>query len=133
MAGEFSVAFVTVPSMHSAKDIARGLVEGRLAACVNIIPNLRSIYIWQGEIQEDAELLLLIKTRTSRVPDMTEYVKEKHPFDLCEVIATPIESGNAPYLNWIGESVPALNPNKNMKNIENQSDSYNGQNAEIDN
>ncbi|KAM8952349.1 protein CutA [Pelodytes ibericus] len=104
--GSFSAAYVTCPNDKVAKDIARGLVERKLAACVNIIPQITSVYEWKGKIEEDSEILLMIKTRTSKVSALTEYVRSVHPYEVCEVISLPIEQGNLPYLKWLGEMVP---------------------------
>ncbi|XP_014477336.1 PREDICTED: protein CutA homolog [Dinoponera quadriceps] len=106
VAGMYSASFVTVPNDTVAKKIARGLVENKLAACVNIIPQLTSVYEWEGKVQEEPELLLMIKTRTETVDALTEYVKRNHPYTICEVISLPIQNGNIDYLNWIGETVP---------------------------
>ncbi|KAL0121331.1 hypothetical protein PUN28_006692 [Cardiocondyla obscurior] len=108
-AGVHSVAYVTVPDNAVAKKLARGLVENKLAACVNIIPQLTSIYEWEGKIQEEPELLLMIKTRTETVDALTKYVKENHPYTVCEVISLPIQNGNSDYLKWISEVVPPTN------------------------
>ncbi|XP_020292973.1 protein CutA homolog [Pseudomyrmex gracilis] len=114
-AGIYSVAYVTVPDDTVAKKIARGLVENKLAACVNIIPQLLSIYEWEGKIQEDPELLLMIKTRTEKIDALTKYVKENHPYTVCEVISLPIQNGNSDYLKWIGEIIPPLDQNAQEK------------------
>ncbi|XP_073417432.1 protein CutA isoform X6 [Dendrobates tinctorius] len=104
--GSVSAAYVTCPNETVAKDIARGLVERKLAACVNIIPQITSIYEWKGKIEEDSEILLMIKTRSSKVPAVTDYVRSVHPYEVCEVISVPIEQGNPPYLSWITDNVP---------------------------
>ncbi|KAM4696885.1 protein CutA isoform 1-T1 [Rhinophrynus dorsalis] len=104
--GSLSAAYVTCPNDTVAKDIARGLVQRKLAACVNVIPQITSIYEWKGKIEEDNEVLLMIKTRSSKVAALTEYVRSVHPYEVCEVISLPIEQGNPPYLKWIGEIVP---------------------------
>ncbi|KYN13039.1 PREDICTED: protein CutA homolog [Trachymyrmex cornetzi] len=111
LAGVHSVAYVTVPDDAVAKRLARGLVENKLAACVNIIPRLMSIYEWEGKIQEESELLLMIKTKTEKVDALTKYVKENHPYTICEVISLPIQNGNSDYLKWISEVVPSLDKN----------------------
>ncbi|XP_012061060.1 PREDICTED: protein CutA homolog [Atta cephalotes] len=108
LAGVHSVAYVTVPDDAVAKRLARGLVENKLAACVNIIPRLTSIYEWEGKIQEESELLLMIKTRTEKVNALTKYVKENHPYTICEIISLPIQNGNNDYLKWISEVIPSL-------------------------
>ncbi|XP_042858979.1 protein CutA homolog isoform X2 [Penaeus japonicus] len=106
VAGTHSMAYVTAPNQDVAKKIAGILVKNKLAACVNIIPNIVSVYEWKEEINEDPEVLMVIKTRTSRLEEMTAMVKENHPYEVCEVISSPIAQGNAPYLDWIGEIVP---------------------------
>lgn len=101
----FCAAFVTVPNMEVAKKMASGLVSNKLAACVNVIPGVTSIYEWEGKIEEDSELILMIKSRCSRTEELTEYVKKNHPYDVCEVITTPILGGNPAYLKWLGDIV----------------------------
>ncbi|XP_073942351.1 protein CutA homolog isoform X2 [Choristoneura fumiferana] len=103
---KYSVAYVTVPNNDAAKALAHGLVKEQLAACVNIIPQVTSVYVWKGEVNEDSELLLMIKTRTSQVDRLTQYVRSNHPYEVCEVISLPIKNGNPPYLKWLGENVP---------------------------
>uniref|UniRef100_A0A4W5JEM3 CutA divalent cation tolerance homolog n=1 Tax=Hucho hucho TaxID=62062 RepID=A0A4W5JEM3_9TELE len=106
MSGTHSAAFVTCPNEQVAKDLARGIVEKKLAACVNIVPKITSVYEWQGKIQEDSEVLLMIKTRSSKVASLAEYVRSNHPYEVAEVISLPIEQGNPPYLKWLGDAVP---------------------------
>merc|ERR1719318_2515783 len=105
-AEQFSMAFVTSPNHDTAKSIAGGLVSGKLAACVNIIPGITSVYEWEGKIETDAEVLTMIKTRTSKIEELTEFVRKNHPYDVCEVITTSIEGGNQAYLDWLGKVVP---------------------------
>ncbi|XP_076240201.1 cutA divalent cation tolerance homolog [Calliopsis andreniformis] len=107
-AGIHSVAYVTVPTQEVAKKLAHGLVKNKLAACVNIIPGITSVYEWKNEINEDSELLMMIKTRTDTVDALTKYVKENHPYEVCEVISLPIQNGNDKYLQWISEIVPSI-------------------------
>lgn len=104
--GTHSVAYVTTPNEEVAKSLAHGLVSEKLAACINIIPKITSVYEWEGKVNEDSEVLMMIKTRSSRVDDLTKYVVAHHPYSVCEVIALPIENGNDPYLKWVGDIVP---------------------------
>uniref|UniRef100_A0A6M2CKQ3 Putative conserved plasma membrane protein n=2 Tax=Rhipicephalus microplus TaxID=6941 RepID=A0A6M2CKQ3_RHIMP len=104
--GTFSVSYVTAPNQDVAKKLATGLVEKKLAACVNIVPGITSVYEWKSEIQTDSEVLMVIKSRSSRLDEMTKFVRENHPYEVCEVISTPIQHGNPPYLKWISEVVP---------------------------
>lgn len=104
--GTHSVVYITIQNEEEAKTMARGLVEEKLAACVNIVPKITSIYEWEGAITEDNEVLMMIKTRTSLVDDLTQYVVANHPYTVCEVISLPIENGNNKYLKWLGETVP---------------------------
>ncbi|XP_034380241.1 protein CutA isoform X1 [Arvicanthis niloticus] len=99
--GSVSAAFVTCPNEKVAKEIARAVVEKRLAACVNLIPQVTSIYEWKGKIEEDSEVLMMIKTQSSLVPALTEFVRSVHPYEVAEVIALPVEQGNPPYLHWV--------------------------------
>ncbi|XP_066521462.1 protein CutA homolog isoform X2 [Hoplias malabaricus] len=104
--GTHSAAFVTCPNDTVGKELARGIVERKLAACVNILPQITSVYTWQGKIEEDNEVLLMIKTRTTKIPALAEYVRSNHPYEVAEVISLPIDQGNPPYLKWIGNIVP---------------------------
>nr|XP_054510258.1 protein CutA homolog [Agelaius phoeniceus] len=104
--GEVSAAFVTCPNLSVATELARSLVQQRLAACVNIIPGVTSVYTWQGKLEEDSEVLLMIKTRSSRVPALSDFVRSHHPYEVPEVVALPVAQGNPPYLRWVRDSVP---------------------------
>jgi periplasmic divalent cation tolerance protein len=95
------VVLCTAPSADAGAELGRGLVEQQLAACVNIIPGVRSIYGWQGEIKDDAEVQLLIKTRSGRFEALSAWIRAHHPYDEPEIIALPIADGAASYLDWI--------------------------------
>jgi len=88
---------------ESADGIANAILEDRLAACVNIVPGIRSKYWWEGKINNDVESLLIIKTRDDLVADLIARIKEVHPYEVPEIIAFQIMEGNADYLRWIGE------------------------------
>lgn len=105
--GAFSVSYVTAPNEEVAKRLAEGLVQKKLAACVNMVPNIMSVYEWKNEIQHDKEVLMVIKSRTARLDELTTYVREHHPYEVCEVISTPIQHGNPPYLQWLADVVPS--------------------------
>jgi periplasmic divalent cation tolerance protein len=95
------IVFVTAGNMENAENMARTLVEERLAACVNIVPRIRSFYRWEGKIVDDEELLLLIKTRIDLFDPLRERVLALHAYELPEVVALTMEKGHQPYLDWI--------------------------------
>jgi periplasmic divalent cation tolerance protein len=96
---------VTVPGEEVALKMGRVLVEERLAACVNLIPGVRSLYWWEGRVAEDAELLLVLKTTRGRLDALRERVLALHPYQVPEVVALPVEAGSAAYLEWVRASV----------------------------
>ena len=98
------VVFVTCP-VDGAGDLATALVKSRLAACVNIIGEVRSIYSWKGEVCDDPEAMMVIKTRGDRFEALRQKVVELHPYDVPEVVALPIVAGHAPYLQWLEQNV----------------------------
>jgi periplasmic divalent cation tolerance protein len=104
---EALVVYVTVPSPETGAEIARRLVQGGLAACINIIGPLRSIYAWEGRLQDDAEHLLVIKTTAARFEALAEAVRLAHPYTLPEIIALPVVAGLPAYLDWIAQSTQA--------------------------
>jgi len=102
---EHVVVLSTVGTAEDAARVARALVERRLAACVNVVPAVRSIYRWKGKVEEDEERLLVIKTRRDRFEALREALVALHPYDLPEAVVLTVEAGHAPYLAWIDESV----------------------------
>lgn len=96
--------FITAPGENEAAMIARSLVEARLAACVNIIKGIRSIYTWQGRIEDDSEVLMIAKTQHALLDALTAKVRELHSYDVPEVIALPVTGGSEDYLKWLRES-----------------------------
>jgi periplasmic divalent cation tolerance protein len=99
------LVLTTAGSEEEARKIARALVEQNLAACVNIIPRINSIYRWQGKVEEAEEWLLLIKTTKSAFEKLRDAIQELHSYELPECICLSIEDGSAGYLAWIGEAV----------------------------
>jgi periplasmic divalent cation tolerance protein len=91
----------TAPNAEEGSLIARALVEERLAACVNVIPGVRSIYRWEGGVQDDAEVVLIIKTQEDRCEALAARIKDLHPYDVPEVLVLPAVGGSAPYLGWV--------------------------------
>ena len=102
---EAIVALSTVGNADDARRIARALVERRLAACVNVVPGITSIYSWKGGIETDDELLLVIKTRRERLEELRAALVEMHPYEVPELIAVGVEAGNPAYLQWLQETV----------------------------
>ena len=95
------VVLVTAPSPEVAAALARTLVEERLAACGNVLSEVRSIYRWEGQVREDAEALLVLKTTRARLEALRDRVLALHPYDVPEVLALPVEAGSAAYLSWL--------------------------------
>ncbi|MFW9949924.1 MAG: divalent-cation tolerance protein CutA [Candidatus Thorarchaeota archaeon] len=102
---DYFIFLVTVPNLELGKNLARILVETKLAACVNIIPNILSIYTWKEDIEEDNELLLLIKTTEQKSDELIAKVKEIHTYENPECIGFKIEKATEQYLDWIRDSV----------------------------
>ena len=99
------VIFVTAKDRREAKKIANELIKERLAACVNILDNIASIFWWQGKVDEAKEALLIIKSKKKLLPSIIKKVKSLHSYDCPEIIALPIIGGNKDYLDWIRDSV----------------------------
>jgi len=87
-----------------ARDLGRRLVESGRAACVNVIPGLRSIYRWQDRVEEDNEAMMLIKTVEDRVDEITAWLEKEHPYALPEVVALPVVAGLPGYLKWVADA-----------------------------
>lgn len=95
------LAISTAGRSGEAEELARALVDEGLAACVNVVPSVRSFYRWQGAVQSDPELLLLIKTTTERLEALRRRLRELHSYDLPELIAIELEHGDRDYLEWV--------------------------------
>ena len=97
----YIVIFITTSSINEAKKIGRSLVEEKLAACSNIISPIRSIYSWRGEICDDKETLIILKTKKNLFKQIENRVKELHSYEVPEIIAIPIIEGSDKYLSWV--------------------------------
>ncbi|XP_062815068.1 protein CutA homolog isoform X2 [Anolis carolinensis] len=106
ISGSHSLAFVSCPNEQIAREIARAIMEKQLAASVDILPRALTMYVWKGEIEESTEILLLLKTRTSKIKELSDYIRSAHPFEIPELISLLIDQGNPAHLKWIEESIP---------------------------
>lgn len=97
---ELIVILCTAPDEATAEKLGRGLVEARLAACVNAIPGAKSFYRWKGKIESDSEVQLLIKTRPDHFDEIVRWLEEHHPYEVPEIVALPAERVSGPYLQW---------------------------------
>ncbi len=103
MAGEI-VVFITASSDEEAQKIAKTLVEERLVACVNIVPEIRSFFFWEGKTQDEREMLLVCKSRLPLMDRIVQRVKSLHSYTVPEIIALPIVAGSGDYLDWVNET-----------------------------
>jgi periplasmic divalent cation tolerance protein len=94
------VGLITAP-VDDGPAIARAIVDRKLAACVNVVPSVQSIYWWDGEVQDDTETLLIVKTIAAAIPALNEALEAIHPYDTFELVVVDIDGGNPPYLDWI--------------------------------
>jgi len=93
---------LTTCPREDARPLADSILEEQLAACVNLVPGLQSVYVWKGAIEEGQELLLLIKTTQACYPRLERHIRANHPYELPEIIALDIVAGSAEYLAWVG-------------------------------
>jgi periplasmic divalent cation tolerance protein len=105
VSADFLVVLCTCPTREVASAIATAVLEERLAACVNQLPGIKSLYRWEGRIEDDEELLLLIKTTSQLFPALEEMIRDLHPYDIPEIIGLPLTVGSKDYLAWIRNSV----------------------------
>ena len=98
---DVQVIFCTVPDAASGERIARHLVEYRLAACVNLIPGVTSVYRWKGRVETGSEALLKIKAKAGNYQKIETAIRSQHPYELPEIIAVPVSDGLAEYLDWV--------------------------------
>ncbi|UCH20359.1 MAG: divalent-cation tolerance protein CutA [Deltaproteobacteria bacterium] len=100
-----NLIYITAGNKAEARTLGRELVESKLAACVNIIDNMNSMYVWQGEIQDDKEVVLIAKTTEAKVPELLEKVKALHSYDCPCILSIPVSGGNKEFMDWIANEV----------------------------
>jgi periplasmic divalent cation tolerance protein len=105
----YQILLTTCPDQATAHNIAKSLLEQNLVACVNIVPQIQSLYVWRDEIVSDNEVLLLIKTTTKSYADIEKLILQLHPYELPELIAIAITQGLPGYLNWLSSSTAKYN------------------------
>ncbi|XP_067106701.1 protein CutA homolog [Osmerus mordax] len=104
--GHHSILLVNCPNEQAAKDIGRAIMERRMAASINILPRTSTMYYWKGDIQDATEILMMVMTRTSNIPQLTEYVRSVHPYEIPEILSFPVDGGSLAYLKWMDEAMP---------------------------
>lgn len=95
------IVFTTTPNSEEAETLARKIVEAKLAACVQVLPEMKSFYFWENEVQKDSEHLLLIKTLEEKYDELEIFIKENHSYDVPEIVAVSSEKLSDDYLNWM--------------------------------
>ena len=105
MDADFLLVLCTCPTRAAANAIATALLEERLAACVNQVAGIKSLYRWEGRVEDDDELMLLIKTTTAQYPALEEMIRNLHPYEVPEIIGIPLAIGSKAYFDWIRNSV----------------------------
>jgi periplasmic divalent cation tolerance protein len=111
-AAPFALVLVTAPDLKTARSLARAALTARLIACANLVPKLESHYWWRGKIESSPEVLLLLKTKKSKLAALEKLVLQRHPYDTPEFLVLPVDRGNDRYLQWLAAAVrpPAGNP-----------------------
>ena len=99
------IVLTTAPNIEEAENLAERIVTAKLAACVQILPAMKSVYIWEGKISKDAENLLLIKTLEAKFDELEKFIQTNHSYDVPEIVAIPAEKVSKNYLNWLNESL----------------------------
>jgi periplasmic divalent cation tolerance protein len=104
-AAQFSIVLVTAPDRKAARQLAALALQGRLAACANLVPGVESHYWWRGKIERGAEVLVIFKTTRRRLAALEELILTKHPYDTPEFLVLPLQAGTERYLDWLAASV----------------------------
>ena len=100
---KFAIVLVTAPDLKTARALANAALQARLIACANLVPKFESHYWWQGKIESDAEVLLVLKTQKSKLAALEKLLLAKHPYDTPEFLALPLSAGNKKYLDWLAQ------------------------------
>jgi periplasmic divalent cation tolerance protein len=100
----FAIVLVTAPDLKTARALAKGALSARLIACANLVPKIESHYRWQGKIESSAEVLLVLKTRKSKLAALEKLVLARHPYDTPEFLVLPVSAGNEKYLGWLAQN-----------------------------
>ena len=103
-ATSFAVVLVTAPDLKTARALAKAALSARLIACANLVPKIESHYRWQGKIESSAEVLMILKTRKSKLAALEKLVLAKHPYDTPEFLVLPVGAGNNKYLDWLAQN-----------------------------
>jgi len=103
-AGRFNVVLVTAPDLKTARALARDVLRARLIACANLVPGVESHYWWQGKLEHGVEVLLVLKTRSSKLAALEKRILALHPYDTPEVLVLPLTAGNQRYLDWLHQA-----------------------------
>jgi periplasmic divalent cation tolerance protein len=104
MSAEYVVVLTTLPADADGAAFGRALLEERLAACVNLLAPMESVYRWEGQVEQERERQVIIKTSRARLSDLWDRVRELHPYEVPEFLVLTIADGNEAYLRWVGES-----------------------------
>ncbi|MEM7747440.1 MAG: divalent-cation tolerance protein CutA [Pseudomonadota bacterium] len=104
---DFALVYTTAPDLAVAEAIGSQLVEEGLAACVNVLPGMRSIYSWQGQVQRDEEVVALVKTRANLAARVIARIEDLHPYDVPAAFVIPTSGGSSEFLKWVGEQTDA--------------------------
>jgi periplasmic divalent cation tolerance protein len=104
MTAEYVIVLTTLPGDFESRTFGRTLVDERLAACVNLLPPMESVYRWEGQVEHDTERQVIIKTSRERVVALWDRIRELHPYETPEFVVLTIQDGSDAYLRWIGES-----------------------------
>ncbi len=99
------IVLTTTPNIEEAEDLARKIIEAKLAACVQVLPQMKSFYFWENAVQVDSEHLLFIKTLAEKIDELERFIQSNHSYEIPEIVAIPAEKVSGNYLNWLVENI----------------------------